>query len=74
MKVMARTITGATIALALVLFLSPASAQDDSLPSFRVDNPSLELDKVFAGHTVTATWVFRNDGPNDVHIIRAKPS
>ena len=74
MKVIVRTTTSTAIALAFLLLLSPASAQDDPLPSFRVDNPNLKLEKVFAGNTVTATWVFQNDGPTDVHIIRAKPS
>ena len=42
--------------------------------SFRVEQDHLDLGAVVAGETVTATFVFHNDGPGDVHIIRAKPS
>lgn len=62
----------------LALFCALASfsfAQTPSQPaSFTVEQSSLELGKVVAGQTVTATFVFHNDGPEDVHIIRAKPS
>lgn len=62
--------------LALICMLASLSfAQAPSQPSsFAVEQPSLELGKVVAGETVTATFVFHNDGPEDVHIIRAKPS
>ncbi|MEJ2189376.1 MAG: hypothetical protein P8Y93_08135 [Acidobacteriota bacterium] len=62
--------------LALVCALASFSfAQAPSQPaSFGVEQSSLELGKVVAGETVTATFVFYNNGPADVHIIRAKPS
>jgi hypothetical protein len=46
----------------------------DGMTSFRVENASLDLGTVFAGETVEATFVFHNDGSEDVHIIRARPS
>jgi hypothetical protein len=42
--------------------------------SFRVESASLDLGTVVAGETVEATFVFHNDGSEDVHIIRARPS
>lgn len=62
--------------LALVCSLASFGfAQAPTQPaSFTVEQSSLELGKVVAGQTVTATFVFHNDGPEDVHIIRAKPS
>ena len=64
----------AATVFSLTMIAPPASAQLESQPPFRVDETDLNLDKVIAGHTLTATWVFRNDGPTDVNIIRAKPS
>jgi len=51
-----------------------ASAQEDPQPSFRVEKAELDLGTIVAGTIATATFVFHNDGPVDVHIIRAKPS
>jgi hypothetical protein len=50
-----------------------AAAQEPH-PSFRVEEAELDLGTVIAGNIATATFVFHNDGPDDVHIIRAKPS
>lgn len=74
MKVDFRPLAAVATILSLAMIAPPASAQLESQPPFRVEEADLNLDKVIAGHTVTATWVFRNDGPTDVHIIRAKPS
>ena len=67
------------VALAAVLFFAfLATAQtteaQDTRPPFRVEQAELDLGTIVAGSTATATFVFRNDGPKDVHIIRAKPS
>ena len=43
-------------------------------PTFRVENPRLDLGEIKAGSEVVATFVFHNDGPDDVKILRAKPS
>jgi len=74
MTVDLRAFVVATTVLSLAIIAPPTSAQLDSQAPFRVEETDLNLDKVIAGRTVTATWVFRNDGPTDVHIIRAKPS
>ena len=50
-----------------------AVAQDRQ-PSFWVEEAELDLGTIVAGTIATATFVFHNDGPEDVHIIRAKPS
>jgi len=50
-----------------------ATAQDPE-PTFRVEEAELDLGTIIGGTVATATFVFHNDGPDDVHIIRAKPS
>jgi hypothetical protein len=54
--------------------VTPAVDGVDGSPSFRVEEADLDLGTVAAGAVATATFVFHNDGPEDVHIIRAKPS
>ncbi len=43
-------------------------------PAFRVENPRIDLGQIKSGTDVLATFVFHNDGPVDVKIIKAKPS
>lgn len=62
------------LVLACLLAAYSSAQAPSEQASFGVEQSSLELGKVVAGETVTATFVFRNDGPEDVHIIRAKPS
>jgi type IV secretory pathway VirB2 component (pilin) len=50
-----------------------AAAQDPQ-PSFRVEEAHLDIGTIVAGTIARATFVFHNDGPDDVNIIRAKPS
>ena len=50
-----------------------ASAEDEKA-SFWVEKTHLDLGTVVAGETAIATFVFHNDGSDDVHIIRATPS
>jgi hypothetical protein len=47
---------------------------EDAKTSFWVEEPNKDLGTVVAGESVTAAFVFHNDGPDDVNIIRAKPS
>jgi hypothetical protein len=47
---------------------------EDLGSSFRVENADLDLGTIIAGTVATATFVFVNDGPDDIKIIRAKPS
>jgi len=50
------------------------AAVEDPEPSFWVEEPELDLGTIVAGTVATATFVFHNNGPEDIHIIRAKPS
>jgi hypothetical protein len=63
----------AALVCALMTVADPAVAEDDRA-TFRVEEASLNLGTVVAGESVKATFVFHNDGPEDVHIIRAAPS
>jgi hypothetical protein len=68
-------VSAATVALLLcgILASSPLWSQENPT-SFRVEEKTVDLGRVIAGRTISATFVFHNDGPTDVHIIRAKPS
>jgi hypothetical protein len=62
-------------ALVCAYFVAPHyAAAEDPETSFRVEEAELDLGEIVAGTVATATFVFHNDGPEDVHIIRAKPS
>ena len=64
-----------TAALAFSGFVvDHVAAIEAAEPSFRVEEAKLDLGTIVAGGVATATFVFHNDGPDDVHIIRAKPS
>ncbi len=64
-----------TLALALLLLASVTGGGDVPVAAgFRVENADLDLGLVTAGQSASATFVFRNDGPSDVHILKAAPS
>jgi len=64
-----------TLALALLLLASvTGGGAEPAAASFRVEQADLDLGRVRAGEIASATFVFRNDGPSDVHILRAAPS
>lgn len=56
-----------------VVIVGHVDAQADG-PTFSVENPRIDVGEVKAGSDAVATFVFRNEGPTDVKIIRAKPS
>lgn len=56
------------------LVVNHVVAVEDPEPSFRVEEAELDLGTIVAGTVATATFLFHNDGPDDVRIIRAKPS
>ena len=67
------------VALAMVVVINliavaSVAAADAEGPSFWVESTHLELEGVLAGEVASATFIFHNDGPKDVNIIRAKPS
>lgn len=74
---MERHVCAVVLTAALVMISAAATTPlegVDGEPSFRVEEADLDLGTVVAGDVATATFVFHNDGPDDVHIIRAKPS
>ena len=68
-----QSLAAAVVILATAV-VTPTSALEDAKPSFWVENDSIEIGRVVAGHTASATFVFRNDGETDVHIVHATPS
>jgi len=74
---MTRHFRAVALAAALVFvsfFVTHFAIAEDSRSPFRVEEAELDLGTIVAGTIATATFVFHNDGPDDVHIIRAKPS
>jgi hypothetical protein len=74
MKRPARAVAMAVALLTISVFTAHALEANGSRLSFRVEEAELDLGTVVAGKIVTATFIFHNDGAEDVHIIRAKPS
>lgn len=63
------------LCVALAVMFGSASAQNAVVSrGFWVENPRIDLGEVRSGTPAVATFVFHNDGPKDVNIIRAKPS
>ena len=74
---MTRHLGAVALAAALLFagfFVTDFAAAQDPQPTFRVEETNLDVGTIVAGTIATATFVFHNDGPEDVHIIRAKPS
>lgn len=74
---MTRQSRAVALAAALVFtgfMVTDSAAAQDPQPAFRVEEAALDIGTIVAGTLATATFVFHNDGPDDVHIIRAKPS
>ena len=61
-------------AVVLLSIWAAATAAQDTVAPFRVEQTEIDVGTVVAGSTATATFIFHNDGPTDVNIIRAKPS
>jgi len=61
-------LTAATISASFV------AAQDAEQPNLRIENENIDVGRVIAGRTATVTYVFHNDGPTDITILRASPS
>jgi hypothetical protein len=69
-----RAVAVATVLAAATAASSWVAAQLATPPTFWVESAELDMGKVVGGTTATATFVFHNAGPDDVNIIRAKPS
>lgn len=71
----------ATTLLAALLVATPAAASGEEppqsgagAPRLVVEQESLDIGVVEAGADAVATFVLRNDGERDLHILKAKPS
>lgn len=64
-------VTATVFACVAVVVLA---AEQTGKAGFRVENDNLDLGRVAAGSTFTATFVFHNDTDRDVRILRAAPS
>jgi hypothetical protein len=64
----------ASVVFLVTAGVTPTSALEDEKTSFWVENDSIEIGRVVAGYTASATFVFHNDGETDVHIVHATPS
>jgi hypothetical protein len=53
-----------------------APAQETTTPAagLTVETAQLDLGEIVAGQAAVGTFTFHNDGPEDIRIIRAKPS
>ena len=47
---------------------------EEAKPSFYAEQTHLDLGTVVAGEVVPATFIFHNEGSEDVRILRAAPS
>ncbi len=57
-----------------VLSAAVLAAQIAEGSALRVENATIDVGKVIAGQSASATYVFHNDGPTDIRILRASPS
>jgi hypothetical protein len=65
----------AFIVTAGLLFAAAGTAADvGASTNLRVENDRLDLGRIIAGSTATATFVLHNDGDRDIKILRAAPS
>ncbi len=69
-----RSITLTMWLIAGVLGAPVFSALGEENPSFWVESETIDAGKVIAGRTASVTYVFHNDGPTDITILRASPS
>lgn len=71
---MKRTVlTLALLSVVMVAIADHVEAQSGG-PTFSVENPRIDVGEIKAGSDAVATFVFHNEGPTDVKIIKAKPS
>lgn len=71
---MRRSVLISALVLAAVLMIGDWAGAQSGSPTFSVENTRIDLGKIKAGTVAEATFVFHNNGPDDVKIIKAKPS
>ena len=69
-----RAVALAAALLLAGLLVADIVAAESPRSAFRVEEANLDIGTIVAGTVATAIFVFHNDGPEDGHIIRAKPS
>jgi len=71
---MKRTALILTALAVSMIFPGDGIEAQTSGPKFTVENPKIDIGEVKAGSDAVATFVFHNEGTEDVKIIKAKPS
>ena len=64
-------------AVLTLLFAAAAvtvAADENAKPSLWVENETINVGRVVAGRTASATFIFHNDGPTEIKILHAAPS
>ena len=74
MKARVFSIAAAATLIAAAVVTPAAFAADEMKASLWVDNTHLNMGRVVAGSTATASYVFHNDSDADIHIVRATPT
>ena len=74
MKVRVTAIAATATLITAAVLTSVAFGADETKASLWVENAHLNMGRVVAGSTATATYVFHNDGDTEVHIVRATPT
>ena len=69
-----RAVAPAAVFFSVVMAVTNTSIAEDAAPSFYAEQTHLDLGTVVAGEVVPAIFVFRNEGSQDVRILRATPS
>jgi hypothetical protein len=74
MKAGVFTIAAVSALATAAVWIPAVFAADQTKASLWVDNTHLNMGRVVAGSTATATYVFHNDSDADIHIVRATPT
>jgi predicted secreted protein len=69
-----RAVAPAAVFFCAMMAVSANLVAEKPAPSFYAEQTHLDLGIVVAGDVVTATFVFHNEGSEDVRILRAAPS
>ena len=64
----------AALALLFAAAAVATAADENAKSSLWVENDTIDVGSVIAGRTASATFVFHNDGPTEVKILRAAPT
>jgi len=71
---MKRSVLTLVLLSVIVVAIGHQVEAQSSGPALTVENPKIDIGEIKAGSDAVATFVFHNNGPNDVQIIKAKPS